>query len=93
MTIEQCQLQAWTGGGKDQDKVFKDRMELYSKVLQDGDFERWQKFCYIDKNSREFKQGYINALWIFNRFTRFNSPEWSILCQQMRKLCLEQGDL
>lgn len=74
----ELQKLARTGGGNDEEEHRKEGIEVYSKILHTGDFERWQKFCYMDKNSQEFKMGKLNALWIIQRFTEFGSEEWEL---------------
>jgi len=73
---DELKFRAWTGDGKDEEKIFDRTMLVYSNMLADGDFERWQKFCYLDKNSKEYREGFLNMMWIFQRFTQFGSPEW-----------------
>ena len=62
------------------------RMEQYGAYLQEGDFEEWQPFCYIDKDSPEFKIAKVRALWIMSRFEVYCSIEW-------KKLLVEKNEL
>lgn len=64
----------------------EDRMNTYSKFLQEGDFEEWQQYCYIDKDSPEFKIAKVRALWIMSRFEVYCSIEW-------KKLLVEKNEL
>lgn len=75
-----------------------DRIESYSMFLQDGDFEKWQPVCYMDKTSDEFLNLKAEAddipestdpvielrrLWVLNRFTIYQKGEW----KRLRDLC------
>jgi len=51
----------------------------YEFFIQEGDFERWQPFCYMNTGSQEWWEGYTLACWIMNRFTTYWGPEWSKL--------------
>ena len=68
-----------------------DRVYFYSTYLQDGDFEKWQPVCYMNKLSVEFLNLQQEAnhiptstdpvmemtrLWILNRFTVYQKEEW-----------------
>jgi len=70
----------------------QDRAEFYSKFLHDGDFEKWQPCCYMKHDSKEFQlmalaaqREYQRALWILNRFTIYNSPDWNRLCNKIHE--------
>ena len=67
------------------------RMETYGLYLEEGDFEKFQPVCYMDRHSEEFlKLKYIansipisnnpvhetRRVWILNRFTDYRSEEW-----------------
>ena len=71
-----------------------ERYNLYSIFLQEGDFEKWQPVCYMDKASDEFLNLKAEAddipksadpvvemrrLWILNRFTIYQKGEWKRL--------------
>ena len=62
-------------------------MERYGLFLEEGDFELWQPFCYMDKTSRKYtfmkqqvKVDYTKNtprhLWIRSRFVTYLSNEW-----------------
>lgn len=72
-------------------EMFELRLEEYGLYLDEGDFEKFQPACYMDKNSTEFLKLKENAklipisdepvketrrLWILNRFTYYQSEEW-----------------
>ncbi len=68
------------------------REEVYSEFLHLHDFETWQPFCYVKKDSNIFRMGsisaqreYLRALWILNRFTLYESPEWYRLCDKIHE--------
>jgi len=48
----------------------------YSYFLQEGDFEQWQKYCYME-DCKEKRREHLRALWILQRFTLYGSEEWS----------------
>jgi len=48
----------------------------YGYFLQEGDFEHWQKFCYME-DCKEKRREHLRALWILQRFNLFGSEEWS----------------
>ena len=77
------------------------RCDQYAEILNDGDFEKWMPFCYIDKSSMEFKKAKQEAdvlkvegspknkcrvLWIKSRFEVYCSREWKYLLQRKGEL-------
>jgi len=48
----------------------------YGYFLNEGDFEHYQKFCYM-KDCPEKRREKLRALWILQRFNLFGSEEWS----------------
>jgi len=66
-----------------------DKTMNYYSFLQEGDFERWQGFCYTDRNSEEWKKGYLNACWIINRFTEWGSPQWIVVNKIIQNMIKE----
>ena len=77
-----------------EDKIFELRMEAYGLFLNEGDFEKFQPVCYIDKHSQEYLKLHdqvkliqisddpikeTRRLWILNRFTNYQSEEWKKL--------------
>ena len=75
-------------------KVLEHRMNAYSLFLEEGDFEKFQPVCYMDRHSKEFLKLKDDAtlipisndsvketrrLWILNRFTDYQSEEWITL--------------
>jgi hypothetical protein len=72
--------------------VDKNREQVYSEFLHLHDFETWQPFCYMQKDSNIFRIGaiaaqreYMRALWILNRFTVYQSPSWFRLCDKVHE--------
>jgi len=68
------------------------REKVYSEFLHLHDFETWQPFCYVKKDSDIFRMGaisaqreYLRALWILNRFTVYQSPSWFRLCDKIHE--------
>ena len=74
-----------------EDKMLELRMEGYGLYLDEGDFEKFQPVCYMDKHSKEFLKLKDEAklisisddpvketrrLWILNRFSDYQSDEW-----------------
>jgi len=69
-----------------------EREKVYSEFLHLHDFETWQPFCYMMKDSEVFRLGsiaaqreYVRALWILNRFTVYQSPQWNRLCDKIHE--------
>jgi len=69
-----------------------EREKVYSEFLHLHDFETWQPFCYMKKDSKIFRMGaiaaqreYVRALWIVNRFTVFQSPQWYRLIDKIHE--------
>ena len=69
-----------------------EREKVYSEFLHLDDFETWQPFCYMKKDSELFRIGsiaaqreYVRALWIVNRFTIFQSPQWYRLIDKIHE--------
>jgi len=55
----------------------------YQYYLQDGDFEKYQPNCYLDKGSKDWliamrdsEAIWCRAIWIKNRLTNYYGPEW-----------------
>jgi len=48
----------------------------YAYFLEEGDFEHWQKYCYME-NCKEKRREHLRALWILQRFNLFGSEEWT----------------
>ena len=80
------------------------RMEGYGLYLDEGDFEKFQPVCYMDKHSKEFLKLKEEAklisisddavketrrLWILNRFTDYQSDEWVDLRNAHQKTTLK----
>jgi hypothetical protein len=81
--VENNRLKAWVAGFNPSGKYYDQREEVYGEFLRSGDFETWQKFCYMDQNTEEYRLGaiaaqreFMRALWILNRFNTFQSPAW-----------------
>jgi len=68
-----------------------DWMEYYGFFLEEGDFEKWQPICYMDKTSDKFlnlrQEAYhisksddprmeARRYWILQRFTTYQGKEW-----------------
>jgi len=67
-----------------------DRAEEYSNFLHDGDFEKYQGNCYLDRMSKEYliacqesEKEMLRAVWIRNRLTTYLSPEWHECCSKV----------
>jgi len=86
------------------DKVFELRMEGYGLYLNEGDFEKFQPVCYLDKHSQKFLKLHeqvkliqilddpvkeTRRLWILNRFTNYQSDEWKKLRDQHTEALLK----
>ena len=71
--------------------TFEIRLETYGLYLEDGDFEKFQPACYMDRHSEEFLKlkDIANSIpisndpahetrrvWALNRFTDYRSKEW-----------------
>ena len=71
--------------------TFEIRLETYGLYLEDGDFEKFQPACYMDRHSEEFLKlkNIANSIpisndpahetrrvWALNRFTDYRSKEW-----------------
>ncbi len=90
------------------DKAIELRMEGYGVYLNEGDFEKFQPMCYLDKHSPEFLKLHeqvkliqisddpvkeARRLWILNRFTNYQSDEWKKLRDQQHETILKIPDL
>jgi len=53
-----------------------DSLECYGSFLQEGDFEHWQKYCYME-DCKEKRREHLRAMWILSRFNLYGSLEWS----------------
>ena len=69
-----------------------EREKVYSEFLHHDDFDAWQPYCYMDKDTESFRLGsiaaqreYVRALWILNRFTVYQSPQWNRLCDKIHE--------
>jgi len=51
-------------------------IDNYGHFLQEGDFEHWQKYCYME-DCKEKRREHLRAMWILSRFYLFGSYEWS----------------
>jgi hypothetical protein len=71
--------------------TFEIRLETYGLYLEEGDFEKFQPACYMDRHSEEFLKlkNIANSIpisndpvhetrrvWLLNRFTDYRSKEW-----------------
>ena len=71
-----------------------DALENYGMFLQEGDFEKWQPVCYMDKESEEFlklrdeanripesddPESEARRYWILMRFPKYQEAEWDKL--------------
>ena len=71
-----------------------EKLETYILYLGEGDFEKWQPVCYMDKNSDEFlklreeanlipksdnTEEEARRLWILLRFPVYVGKEWGII--------------
>jgi hypothetical protein len=77
---------------KDSRNSDTNREKVYCEFLHLHDFETWQPFCYVNKDSDIFRMGaisaqreYMRALWILNRFTVYQSPSWFRLCDKIHE--------
>jgi len=82
--IEDYKESGWNGD--------TNREKVYCEFLHLHDFETWQPFCYMNKDNELFRLGsiaaqreYLRALWILNRFTLYQSPSWSRLCDKIHE--------
>lgn len=79
-----------------------DRLEEYGLFLQEGDFEKWQPVCYMDKDSDEFlklreeanqipksdnTEEEVRRLWILLRFPVYVGKEWGIIADRLLVEC------
>jgi len=69
-----------------------DRLEEYSKFLHEGDFEKYQPNCYLDRMSKRYliaccdaEREMLRAIWIRNRLTTYLSPDWNEMCMQVER--------
>ena len=91
----------WIGHGYNNDTYIDMQAHHFSTYLEDGDFEEYQQYCYMDHNleeykikkaevmllqptatdekSYEYRRQLKRILWIQNRFTLYQSPEWAEL--------------
>ena len=87
-----------------EDKMLELRMEGYGLYLDEGDFEKFQPVCYMDKHSKEFLKlkeetklisisddsvKETRRLWILNRFSDYQSNEWVDLRNKHQKTTLK----
>ena len=87
-----------------EEKMLELRIEGYGLYLDEGDFEKFQPVCYMDKHSKEFLKLKEEAklisisddavketrrLWILNRFTDYQSDEWVDLRNAHQKTTLK----
>jgi len=57
----------------------------YEYFLDEGDYEQWQKFCYME-DCPEKRRAHLKALWILQRFNLFGSMPWTQLGLQIHPL-------
>jgi len=57
----------------------------YGIFLKEGDFEEWQKYCYME-DCKEKRREKLRALWILQRFNLFGSIEWTQMTLQIAPL-------
>ena len=83
-----------------------EKLETYILYLGEGDFEKWQPVCYMDKNSDEFLklreeanqipksdniEEEVRRLWILQRFPVYVGKEWGIISDTLN-IKIEQLD-
>ena len=86
--------------GKD-DNALNIRMELYGTILHEGDFEKYQPYCYMNHwnpkfwitkwlskriNSSNNDAEEIRRVWILMRFVEYQEAEWSKLNDMLTSL-------
>lgn len=86
--------------GFGEERSLERKLEFYSEFLEggsledggeDGDFERFQPCCYMDRNDPEFlrlkkiaetipesddPRSEVRRIWILKRFMEYQGPEW-----------------
>ena len=78
----------------------ENRFDCYGLFLEDGDFEKWQPVCYMNRNGEEFKNLKNEAeeiqpiarpvkearrLWIMMRFEVFQSKNYKLLEKELNR--------
>ena len=73
-----------------------DKAEYYSQFLHDGDFEYWMPCCFSSDSKKKAEADALKLegtdkekariLWIKNRFTVYQSPEWKQLADEYSQL-------
>jgi len=62
-----------------------DLMLWYQYFLNEGDFEHWQKYCYMEE-CKEKRRERLRAMWIAQRFNLFGSYEWTEFTKNIHPL-------
>jgi len=57
----------------------------YGIFLHEGDFEHWQKYCYME-NCKEKRVEKLRAMWILQRFNLFGSKDWTDMTTKINPL-------
>jgi len=64
-------------------EALSDPVEDYALFLHEGDFEKFQPYCYMKKHTDEYYKGCLiaeqeltRALWIRQRFTTYLDIDW-----------------
>jgi len=90
--LDEKRAAAWKHGYGESKKEFNQREEVYAEFLHNEDFEKWQPFVFVAKDSEKFRIGaiaaqreYMRALWILNRFTTYEGPDWFRLCDKIHE--------
>ena len=83
------------------------RFDCYGLFLEDGDFEKWQPVCYMDKNSEKFRnlkneaekiplvetpEKEARRLWIMLRFEVFQSKNYKLLEKELNRFIKQIED-
>ena len=70
-------------------KGFDKLVDDYSEFLHDGDFTKYQGFCYSKKVDYDvlyyIEQELARIYWINNRFTQYGSNEWKHLSDMIQQ--------
>jgi hypothetical protein len=81
---DESKILCWESVPTDKE-AFPKRMNWYSNILHDDDFENYQPFCYADSNSDTYKKEKLRSMWIRIRFCQFGSIEWSRLDTEIQQ--------
>lgn len=83
------------------DKHVDFRIEWYGEILQEGDFEKYQKYCYMKRYDPRFiitkfivfrwkkEKDLIKEerrLWIIHRFQKYQEKEWGITENEIKRI-------